>query len=513
MKKLLFLLLFQCSYFQFFAQGSLNFQEAIAPVLTGTPQGITVQDPMLLSTGNMVLFAPPANDNCANAQPLTSGGACVNGTTVQATVQAGEVFGCQAPFIPTQTVWYSFVATSTQMYVQTDLLTTSGCWLGSAVYSGGCIPGGSPIACEDIANGPQTNILNLNSLVIGSTYLVQVVYQNGTACGNAMSGGATFCIKVAPVVNCNTCGSPCGPACGFATTPTVATVIATCPQYNLAPPLNAGQSGTYCYTFTAVNTIVTTGMIANTQGCSSGTVTGVSWSLYSPGCGGVIQTGTLSNTTMTGLTIGQTYTYCYTPTSACLRLSQYPYFVGAAPLPVELLSFAATVEDNYINVRWESGSELNNDHYTLERSIDGINFIPVDIEKGCGTCNLNQQYSFRDFAAYSGLSYYRLNQFDFDGNRFEYGTIAVRRQMQNADYFIYPNPVSNDLVVLSDEKQEEKKTLEIFAVNGKRISIDPASYTREAGKIIIPLSGLPAGVYYLKIIGSNNTGNYKFIKL
>jgi hypothetical protein len=101
---------------------------------------------------------------------------------------------------------------------------------------------------------------------------------------------------------------------------------------------------------------------------------------------------------------------------------------GASPsntaLPVELLFFTAQVnQQNIVVLNWATASELNNDFYTVERSLDGLSWELVDIVNGSGTTPLRNDYSTRDLRPYSGLSYYRLKQTDFDGT-FEYSNIV-----------------------------------------------------------------------------------------
>ncbi len=447
-----------------------------------------------------LLSAPPPNDNCASATSLVVGAACVTGTTREATVQAGEVFDCNSAYPIDQSVWYRFTATSANMYVTVNLTATSGCYLGSAIYSGSCIPT-TAVACEDIAGGPLMNIHSMTTLVVGNTYFIQVVYSTTTAgCGGGSpsSRGADFCIAVNNSVNCNTCSNPCGPVCGFAAVPTVAQVTSTCPQYVLHPPLNAGQSGTYCYTFIASNSTVSLGMIANTSGCTSGTVFGVTWTLQTSACGAVLQSGTLANTTMTGLSIGQTYTYCYTPTSACLRLSQYPYMVGASPLPVQLVGFEGEVNQNQIDLAWTTVSETNNDYFTIENSVDGFNFESLGIVKGSGTSSQLNNYRFVDKHPRQGVNYYRLLQTDFDGTIHTSGTVAVKF-VADKKLAIHPNPIVDGLLINFYNTDKSAVEIQIYNVSGQLVHSQKLVAEAGTQNIAIDTHGMPSGVYMVRV--------------
>ncbi len=93
-------------------------------------------------------------------------------------------------------------------------------------------------------------------------------------------------------------------------------------------------------------------------------------------------------------------------------------------LPVELLFFSATVNNQkQVILNWATASELNNDFFTVERSIDGLNWEVVEFVNGNGTTPLRNDYSTTDIRPFTGLSYYRLKQTDFDG-AFEYSYIV-----------------------------------------------------------------------------------------
>lgn len=137
-------------------------------------------------------FAQPGNDPCASATALTVDAACTSGTTLLATTEGGETFPtCDAT--QTQTVWYSFVATTTSHDVNINYTSTSGCHPTSAVYTASC-GGGTQVGCVD--NSYPADIHNLTGLTIGNTYYIQVAYQTGGSCGNNASAGVNFCIDV-----------------------------------------------------------------------------------------------------------------------------------------------------------------------------------------------------------------------------------------------------------------------------------------------------------------------------
>ncbi len=116
---------------------------------------------------------------------------------------------------------------------------------------------------------------------------------------------------------------------------------------------------------------------------------------------------------------------------------------GATTLPVKLLSFKTSiVGEGRTQIDWETASELNNEGFYIEKSIDGLAFESIGFVEGNGTTDQYQRYQFFDQSANSS-SYYRLRQVDFDG-QYEFSPISfVEVKMGTAinQIGIYPNPV------------------------------------------------------------------------
>lgn len=116
---------------------------------------------------------PPGNDDCETAinLPVNSDLNCdqfLNGTTLGATGQENSCYG-----VPSQDVWYQFIATNDRHLVQfnvTDYLLEPYGVAGLSVYAGEC-GNLSQIYCAD--NLTNTGI-PLNGLQIGATYHVRV---------------------------------------------------------------------------------------------------------------------------------------------------------------------------------------------------------------------------------------------------------------------------------------------------------------------------------------------------
>jgi len=77
-------------------------------------------------------------------------------------------------------------------------------------------------------------------------------------------------------------------------------------------------------------------------------------------------------------------------------------------------------------LNWATGSEINNDYFTLERSRDAVDAEIIGFIDGAGNSSHTLHYQFIDHDPLPGISYYRLKQTDYDGS-FEYSQwVAVQ---------------------------------------------------------------------------------------
>lgn len=116
-------------------------------------------------------------------------------------------------------------------------------------------------------------------------------------------------------------------------------------------------------------------------------------------------------------------------------------------LPVELTKFIANYNDPNVDVEWATSSEINNNYFMVERSTDGINFEEFDRIDGAGNSTQALEYSVVDYEPYTGVSYYRLTQVDYDGKSTASNIVAVNNEEGDAvemSISVFPNPASRN---------------------------------------------------------------------
>lgn len=110
--------------------------------------------------------------------------------------------------------------------------------------------------------------------------------------------------------------------------------------------------------------------------------------------------------------------------STCPGLNFVANNACATILPVDILIFYAKKEENAIELNWKTASETENDHFEIERSTDGKRFQLIGVVDGNGTTHEVTSYRFTDYENLEGLSYYRLKQYDYDGD-WEYSPVIA----------------------------------------------------------------------------------------
>lgn len=170
---------------------------------------------------------------------------------------------------------------------------------------------------------------------------------------------------------------------------------------------------------------------------------------------------------------------------------------GCAPLPVELISFDAVLNNKReVDLYWSTASEINNHYFSVQRSTDLIEFTEVARVTGVGNSSSLQTYSAKDEQPLNGTSYYRLNQVDYDGTASNTAFRVIHIDEDVKDLCVIPNPASNFISLqLPDNSYHE---IRIFDPSGKMV----LSKTINEGDLI-SIEPLENGLYFIQAMGSN----------
>ena len=182
------------------------------------------------------------------------------------------------------------------------------------------------------------------------------------------------------------------------------------------------------------------------------------------------------------------------------------------PLPIELLSFDATLHNDLVDLEWITASEKDNDYFVVERSADGQNWEDILVQPGAGTSFIQNTYSDLDNAPLNGISFYRLRQVDTDDSFTHSNTVAVDRSKLYGDFSVYPNPnTDGNINIKFDKYNDEDLTVTIVDANGKLIYNELIGADIRGKFHNIMLNDLPKGVYFIKAITNSAINTKKLI--
>lgn len=94
-------------------------------------------------------------------------------------------------------------------------------------------------------------------------------------------------------------------------------------------------------------------------------------------------------------------------------------------LPVELLYFTPELQAGRVTLHWTTGTEINSDYFTIERSRNLTSWDVLGFMDAAGNSHVPTDYRLVDLHPLGGLAYYRLKQTDLDGQFKYYGPVEV----------------------------------------------------------------------------------------
>jgi hypothetical protein len=173
------------------------------------------------------------------------------------------------------------------------------------------------------------------------------------------------------------------------------------------------------------------------------------------------------------------------------------FYIGStnivnSPLPVELLSFTAFVTGDQVQLKWATALEINNAYFFIQKSEDGQHWTKLERIKKVADKGSGMSYTTIDTQPYTGTSYYRLVQLDYDGKETYSEIRSVKVQPLYGNMLIYPNPAVDlvnilflktgryEITLLDNRGRQELHT----TINGDKLALN--------------ISGLEPGIYYIR---------------
>lgn len=175
----------------------------------------------------------------------------------------------------------------------------------------------------------------------------------------------------------------------------------------------------------------------------------------------------------------------------------------SSPLPVEMVSFTANcLANGTTQLKWVTASENNTDYFEVFASTNGSDWTIVAEKDAVGESVNESEYAVVDPSKASKVTYYRLMQFDKNGNATVYPTIVSDCvMMENNDQLILaPNPTSGTVAVQFTSSTNTLSRIEVIDATGKLLQSVEATGKKGAYDAVLDVTGYAPGIYYVRSI-------------
>ncbi len=174
-------------------------------------------------------------------------------------------------------------------------------------------------------------------------------------------------------------------------------------------------------------------------------------------------------------------------------------------LPVTLLSFGGNLNNNTAQLDWSAENQINFSFYSIERSINGVDFKNVGTQAGLGTNTSREQYQFTEdlSAEHSNIFLYRLKMVDVDGT-FKYSNVIVLKRDEGATpgIRINPNPLvrGGQVSVVFNSPKKNTVDFKVIDMSGRIVATQRSNVAEGANSVAITsLDKLQPGTYVLQM--------------
>ncbi len=196
-------------------------------------------------------------------------------------------------------------------------------------------------------------------------------------------------------------------------------------------------------------------------------------------------------------------------TAANLSNSFYVGSINAinSPLPISLVAFTATPENQGVELKWETSSETDNAYYVVQRSTDTSLWKDLQQIAASGNTNTESYYAAYDPNPVTGNDDYRLKQVDRDGS-FTYSPVRQVTLDLPVTVRIYPNPARSFVMIRLVTDNGEKLSVVLMNTAGQITRVPTAN---TGSQVTLNTAGLAKGLYFVIITHGQKTETGKFI--
>ncbi len=166
------------------------------------------------------------------------------------------------------------------------------------------------------------------------------------------------------------------------------------------------------------------------------------------------------------------------------------------------------------NLKWETKYAFKASGFSVERSLsDTFHFIAQNFAPASAGRDIKRDYQLPDHNDYSGISFYRVRQVNFDTS-YIYSNIVLVKGYDSLPFRVYPNPALNRVWIEVTTKLTGNATIMLYDASGKILQQQALNCAKGLlTKQSFDISRFGAGLYQVKILMPDKTFvTGKFIK-
>lgn len=184
-------------------------------------------------------------------------------------------------------------------------------------------------------------------------------------------------------------------------------------------------------------------------------------------------------------------------------------------LSVELSHSKGECDNGTVRITWGTQTEINNDYFRIERSLNGFDFDDIAEVLGAGTSQTENNYSFIDENSAEEIAYYRIVQIDYDGKETVVSTMLIEcNEINNLEISeLYPNPTNSNLNLTIVSPKRDEVLLTIYSASGKLVYQKEFEINDGYNPIKLSVEDYAEGVYLIKVVNTHGVQRIKhFVK-
>jgi Secretion system C-terminal sorting domain len=210
-------------------------------------------------------------------------------------------------------------------------------------------------------------------------------------------------------------------------------------------------------------------------------------------------------------TIGETAVQSLTGTGGMLTQGfQQPLDAGT-PLPLDFLSFTATLVEGQTQLLWVTAQEQNTGYFEVQRSTDGSVFSTLFTVQSLDNAAAENTYHAVDPDPSKNTDYYRLKEVDVNG-LITYSPIVVIQFGSALTAMVYPNPASSEIVIQLQCPTAKQALIGIYDTRGQLLISKTVQFAAGPNQVVLAIGTLAKGLYFISISGLGGLPPFTIMK-